>query len=155
MQQILQPYPLHEGMLSFPASFIDRTLQQFTGEWQPGKPITLVVSRAQPAPGETGSQFVVRHLAHLKRAMPQFRLLKQTAATLGTGGAIMAGEQIYTSYKSNGQTTFQWQGIFLIEQQRALILSATSNRHLDEKFDPVWQQWLASFIPAQSAGQAT
>lgn len=155
MQQTLQPYQINEGSLSFPARFVDRTLQQFTGEWQPGKPITLVVSREQANPDETGSEFATRHMAHLRRALPQYRQLKQAVATLGSGAAAIPGDQFYFSHKHNGQTVFQWQGIFLVEQQRALILSASSNRHLDEHFDPVWQAWLASFVPAASASQPT
>jgi hypothetical protein len=154
MQQILQPYPLYEGTLSFPASFIDHSVQQLAGEWLPGKPLTLLVNREQVKPGEANSQFTARHLKHLGRILRQYRLMTQQHATLGTGALALPGEQIQASYKADGQTVFQRQGIFLVSEQRALILSATSNRHLDEQFDPFWQQWLASFVPAQSPAQA-
>lgn len=137
---------LHEGSVSLPPGFEDRTANLFVPADPQNQP-NLSIARDWFAQGETLASYVDRQLGVLKARMPGHKLVNRTAERLGVHEPALAGERIEAQYKNGAQTVRQRQAAFDLGNGRVLVFTAATPRAFDEPFELLWRTWLDSFQP--------
>lgn len=140
-------YHLHEGSLVLPAGFSDRTANVFIVPDRTASAPNLSIARDQLQDDETLTAYVDRQLGIMKSKLTGHQVDRRQLALLGRDSQSIEGERIDAHYKNGKVTVWQRQAAFLISPARALIFSASCAHALDATFDPVWDAWLASFVP--------
>lgn len=147
-------FSFHEGHISLPDGFEDRTTNVFVPANTEISP-NLSIARDRFEAHETLKVYVTRQIGILKSRIAGHRVVQRTSVTLGQNEAALEGEQIDAEYKNGGKLIRQRQAAFLIAPQRVLIFSASSPRAFDASFESLWQGWLASFQPRKDLASST
>lgn len=137
---------LHEGSITLPDGFEDRTANLFVPANTESQP-NLSIARDNLREDESLEQYVTRQIGLLKSRLAGHKVTERGVARLGRDSATLVGEQIEAHYKNGGRTVYQRQAAFLTAPQRALIFTASCVRPFDDGIEKLWRNWLASFTP--------
>ena len=137
---------LHEGSIALPGGFEDRTTNIFVPA-DTQTQANLSIARDWLHDGESLAAYVDRQLAALKSRLPGHKLLLRAREQLGQDSGSLLGERIEALHKNGQQTIRQRQAAFVVAPRRALILTASSPRAFDDRFEALWRSWLDSFMP--------
>lgn len=140
----------HEGSMSLPAGFEDRTTNIFVPADTSTQP-NLSIARDWLEDGEVLAKYIDRQLDQLKSRLPGHKMIARQAEQLGSGEQAIRGERIDASYKNNGRPVHQRQAAFVVAERRALILTASSPKPFDERFENLWRLWLDGYQPPVAA----
>ncbi|KPX47480.1 Uncharacterized protein ALO68_00340 [Pseudomonas syringae pv. helianthi] len=139
-------YELHEGSIKLPEGFQDRTVNMFVmGSTLPA-PLSITVSRDTLLPSEQLKTYVDRQVKMLSSKLRGYTLLNRKAVSLSTV-APLEGIQIDAYYMTEGRAYYQRQAAFLIEPERAIVFSTTSQTDFSIEQTQGWENLLASFQP--------
>ncbi|BCS47137.1 DUF1795 domain-containing protein [Pseudomonas syringae pv. aptata] len=142
-------YELHEGSIKLPEGFQDRTVNMFVmGSTLPA-PLSITVSRDTLLPSEHLKTYVDRQVKMLSSKLRGYTLLNRKAVSLSTV-APLEGIQIDAYYMTEGRPYYQRQAAFLIEPERAIVFSTTSQTDFSVEQTQDWENLLASFQPRVS-----
>lgn len=144
------PVVMHEGVISIPPGFEDRTTQLFVPRNTETEP-NLSVARDTLHEGETLEKYITRQIGVLKSRLAGHKVVRRESATLGKPDAVLNGEEIDAHYKNGGRIIYQRQAAFLVTPHRALIFSASSASAFDDAFETLWRTWLDSFVAHRAA----
>lgn len=140
-----------EGSIGLPTTFEDRTSNVFVPADTQNQP-NLSIARDWLREDETLPAYVERQLAQLKSRLPGHKVIARTAERLGQGAGALEGERVDAQYRNGQQVIRQRQAVFLVAPRRALIFTASTQRHFDAQADALWQEWLGSFVPPPAGG---
>lgn len=143
-------YRLHEGALTLPEGFQDRSVNMFIQGGTLPAPFSLTVSRDTTLPGEALADYVDRQVSLIAAKLRKYKLAATQPAQLGAQSPI-AGVQIDAHYQSDGQAVYQRQAAFIIATDRTLVFSGTSQVPFDDRLNGLWLDILASFRPQTSS----
>ncbi|WP_117149774.1 DcrB-related protein [Pseudomonas coronafaciens] len=137
-------YELHEGSITLPEGFQDRTVNMFVlGSTLPA-PLSITVSRDTLLSTELLKTYVDRQVKMLSSKLRGYTLLNRKAVSLSTVAPI-EGIQIDAYYMTEGRPYYQRQAAFLIEAERAIVFSTTSQTDFSVEQTQGWDDLLASF----------
>lgn len=142
-------YELHEGSIALPEGFEDRTVNMFVLGATIPAPLSITVSRDTLLPSELLKTYVDRQVKMLASKLRGYTLLSKKAVSLSTV-APLEGIQIDAYYMTDGRPFYQRQAAFLIEPERAIIFSTTSQTDFSLDQTQSWSDLLASFQPRRS-----
>ncbi|MFY0582864.1 DcrB-related protein [Cystobacter fuscus] len=138
-------YIFNEGAFEIPASAQDRTVNVLILSDAPAG-LSLVVNRDQFEPGEDFEGFIKRQLHTISRQVKQFQEHARRGVKIGS--SQLAGMQLDTSFKQNGQAFHQQQTVFQIPNGKVLVATLTSAIPLTQEHRALSQRMLDSFVPA-------
>lgn len=139
-------YELHEGSIKLPEGFQDRTVNMFVmGSTLPA-PLSITVSRDTLLPSEHLKTYVDRQVKMLSSKLRGYTLLNRKAVSLSTV-APLEGIQIDAYYMTEGRPHYQRQAAFLIEPERVIVFSTTSQTDFSDEQTQGWDHMLTSFQP--------
>ncbi|KPC09834.1 DcrB-related protein [Pseudomonas syringae group genomosp. 3] len=142
-------YELHEGSITLPDGFQDRTVNMFVlGSTLPA-PLSITVSRDSVLSTEPLKDYVDRQVKMLSSKLRGYTLLNRKAVFLSTVAPI-EGVQIDAYYMTEGRAYYQRQAAFLIEPERVIVFSTTSPADFSEEQTQGWEHLLTSFQPRVS-----
>ena len=141
-------YLLHEGRLTLPAGFEDRTVNLFIPGSAMPAPFSLTVARDTTLPGEALSDYVDRQVGVIAAKLRNYKRQSTRDALLGRQSAV-PGLQVDAHYQSDGKTIYQRQAAFLVATDWALVFSGTCKGPFDDHLNKLWADVLASFQPHQ------
>ncbi|WP_165678466.1 DcrB-related protein [Metapseudomonas otitidis] len=137
-------YRLHEGQITLPTGFQDRTVNMFIPGSVVPAPFSLTIARDTTLPGEALTDYIERQVGLIAAKLRKYKRHGTSAVQLGTQAPI-AGIQIDANYQSDGRTIYQRQAAFLIATDRALVFSGTSQTPFDDAMNQMWADVLASY----------
>lgn len=137
-------YLLHEGRITLPAGFQDRSVNMFIPGNVVPAPFSLTIARDTTQPGEALADYVDRQVGLIAAKLRKYKRQSTRDVQLGVQAPI-AGLQVDAHYQSDGRTIYQRQAAFLIATDRALVFSGTCQNPFDDHLDRLWADVLASF----------
>ncbi|AOK57430.1 DUF1795 domain-containing protein [Burkholderia stagnalis] len=143
---------IHEGSITLPAGFEDRTTNVFVPA-DPANQPNLSVARDWLKDGETLAPYVDRQLALLKSRLQGHKLIARQAERLGPDDRALAGERIDASYRNGARLVYQRQAAFIVAPGRVLIFTASGTRTFNDEMDALWRGWLDDYRPADETGE--
>lgn len=143
-------YRIQEGCFTLPDTFADRTVNIFVLKSNERALPNLNISRDELKTGENLTAYIDRQLTLMKKNLGQHRVLSRTPVQAGTGGDILAGEQITATHRSGKTEVYQRQAGFIIGPGKVLVFTLTIQRPFDDGTDQLWNGWLAGFQPVKN-----
>jgi hypothetical protein len=147
-------YQLHEGSITLPEGFQDRTVNMFVIGNSIPAPLNITISRDNMLPGEELNAYVSRQVKLISAKLRGYTLLGKKPAALSAQQPIQ-GIQVDAYYLNDGRPVYQRQAVFQIEPIRVLVISTTSQLDFTTEQEENWLQLLASFQPRQSTPLTT
>lgn len=137
-------YFLHEGRISLPSGFQDRSVNMFIPGNVVPAPFSLTIARDTTQPGEALADYVDRQVGLIAAKLRKYKRQCTRDVQLGSQAPIV-GLQVDAHYQSDSRTIYQRQAAFLIDAERALVFSGTCQNPFDDHLDRLWADVLASF----------
>lgn len=139
-------YQLHEGRLTLPEGFQDRTVNMFVMGANGPTPLSITVSRDTTLPGEVIGTYLERQLKLIASKLRGYTVLEKRVVTLGTEQPIQ-GVQVEASHQAEGRPMYQRQAAFIIAPGRVLVFSTSSKKDFTSPQTQDWVAVLTSFEP--------
>ncbi|MFB9128877.1 DUF1795 domain-containing protein [Paraburkholderia dipogonis] len=138
-------YTMHEGRITLPAGYSDRTVNIFVQEPMTNGLSNVQVARDTARQGEALDDYVNRQIALLKRKIKGLSVTSREAVVLA--GCRADGIEIETRYQSNGKSVYQRQCAVFIANDRALIFTATNTVPFTSEQLAIWRRMTDTFVP--------
>lgn len=142
-------YQMHEGSITLPAGFQDRTVNMFTyGNTLPTA-LSISVTRDAMLSGEDIDAYVARQIKLIGAQLRGYTIVDQSPVTFSSTQPL-AGIQIKAHYLKDGKPIHQCQAAVEVGPERVLVFSTTSQNPFSAEQDESWQNLLGSFVPRQT-----
>lgn len=138
----LRDYAMQEAQFAIPAAWQDQTVHILAAVGSAGGPpeCSLVVHRDALQAGESLDAYVARQRANLQATLPEFRLVREGARTLG---GVQARDAEYRFAAEAG--LLRQRQVYVLRLGRALTLTATAPERLWAKHAPSFDAVLATW----------
>ena len=146
-------YQLHEGRLTLPEGFQDRTVNMFVMGANGPTPLSITVSRDTTLPGEVLGTYLERQLKLIASKLRGYTVLEKKVVQLSQEQPLQ-GVQVEASHQAEGRPMYQRQAAFIIAPGRVLVFSTSSKKDFTPQQTEEWIKLLASFeLAAPSSAQ--
>jgi hypothetical protein len=141
-------YQMHEGSITLPAGFQDRTVNMFIqGNAIPAS-LSISVSRDTMLTGENLDVYVARQVKLITAQLRGYTIIDQSPVAFSSTQPL-PGIQIKAHYLKDGKPIHQRQAAIEVGPERVLVFSTTSQNPFTTEQDENWQNLLNSFVPRQ------
>ncbi|MGE8046211.1 DcrB-related protein [Pseudomonas monteilii] len=142
-------YQMHEGSITLPAGFQDRTVNMFTYGHTLPTALSISVTRDAMLSGEDLDAYVARQIKLIAAQLRGYTIVDQSPVVFSSTQPL-TGIQIKAHYLKDGKPIHQRQAAVEVGPQRILVFSTTSQSPFNVDQDESWQSLLSSFVPRQA-----
>ncbi|MCL2892224.1 DcrB-related protein [Brenneria tiliae] len=133
----------HEGRVTLPAGYVDRTVNVFAPN--DDRAASINISRDTLQPTETLSAYIDRQVQLLAQHLKGWRSDARQPVALGQ---TVQGECVPASYLRDGKRIWQQQAVFALTDGSVLVFTQSKNDRLSDADNALFHALLGSFIPA-------
>ncbi|WP_144936428.1 DUF1795 domain-containing protein [Pseudomonas alabamensis] len=142
-------YQMHEGSITLPAGFQDRTVNMFTYGHTLPTALSISVTRDAMLSGEDLDAYVARQIKLIAAQLRGYTIVDQSPVVFSSTQPL-TGIQIKAHYLKDGKPIHQRQAAIEVGPERILVFSTTSQSPFNVDQDESWQSLLSSFVPRQA-----
>lgn len=142
-------YQMHEGSITLPTGFQDRTVNMFIQDNTLPAALSISVSRDTMLPGEDLDAYVARQVQLIGAQLRGYTVIDQSPVVLSSTQPL-TGIQITAHYLKDAKPIHQRQAAVEVGPNRVLVFSTTSQNAFTVEQDEHWQTLLSSFVPRQA-----